>query len=46
MPFVKIWIHFVWSTKDRFPFLTDDIRPNVFQHIRENANQKGIFLDL
>ena len=45
MPFVKVWIHFVWSTKNRFPFLTDDIRPKVFQHIRENAKKKGIFLE-
>ncbi len=45
MPFVKVWIHFVWSTKNREPFLKDEIRPNVFQHIRENAKDKGIYLD-
>lgn len=45
MPFVKIWIHFVWSTKNREPLLTDDIRQRVFQHIRENAKEKDIFLD-
>ena len=27
------------------PFLKDDIRPTVFQHIRENAREKDIFLD-
>jgi REP element-mobilizing transposase RayT len=45
MPFVKVWIHFVWSTKDRVPFLTDEIRLRVFQHIRENAALKGIYID-
>ena len=45
MPFVKIWIHFVWATKDREPLLTNDIRQSVFQHIRENAKGKEIFLD-
>lgn len=45
MPFVKVRIHFVWSTKNREPLLTDEIRPQVFQHIRENAKQKNIFLD-
>jgi len=45
MPFVKVWIHLVWSTKDREPMLTQDIRQKVFQHIRENAKEKGIFLD-
>lgn len=45
MPFVKVWIHFVWSTKNRQPLLNDSIRKRVFQHIRENAKAKGIFLD-
>ena len=45
MPHVKVWIHFVWATKNRYPFLTDEIRQRVFQHIRENAKAKGIFLD-
>jgi putative transposase len=46
MPFVKVWIHFVWSTKNREPYLTDEIRHKVLQHIRENAKDKGIHLDL
>lgn len=45
MPFVKVWIHFVWATKNRAPFLTDEIRPQVFRHIRENARVKEIYLD-
>ncbi len=45
MPLIKVWLHFVWSTKERFPFLTDDIRKSVFAHIRENARAKGIFID-
>ena len=45
MPFVKVWIHFVWSTKDRAPLLTAEVRPTVFQHIRENAREKNIFVD-
>ncbi len=45
MPHVKVWIHFVWTTKNREPFLSDDIRQRVFHHIRENARQKDIFLD-
>ncbi len=45
MPYIKVWIHFVWSTKNRKPFLTDDIRSRVFQHIRENALEKDIFID-
>lgn len=45
MPFVKVWLHFVWSTKNREPYLTDEIRPKVFQHIRENARAKSIHID-
>ena len=45
MPYIKIWIHFVWSTKNRLPLLTNDIRQKVFQHIRENSVEKGIHID-
>lgn len=45
MPHVKVWIHFVWSTKNRQPLLTDDIRQTIFQHIRANAREKDIYLD-
>lgn len=46
MPWVKVWIHFVWSTKNREPYLRDEIRQRVFQHIRANAKEKGIYIDL
>ena len=45
MPFIKIWIHLVWSTKNRQPLLTTAIRQKVFAHIRENAVQKNIHID-
>jgi REP element-mobilizing transposase RayT len=45
MPWVRVWIHFVWSTKNREPYLTDQIRQDVLQHIRENATKKNIYLD-
>ena len=45
MPWVKVWIHCVWSTKNRESYLTDEIRRHVFQHIRENAKKKNIHLD-
>ncbi len=46
MPFVKVYIHFVWSTKNRVPFLnTKDLRLKVWNHIIENAKEKGIFID-
>ena len=46
MPFIKVYIHFVWSTKNRAPYLnTITIRAAMWQHIKENAIAKGIFID-
>lgn len=45
MPWVKVWLHFVWSTKGRHPYLKDEIRSKVFEHIRQNAREKGIHID-
>ncbi len=45
MPWIKVWIHFVWSTKNHEPYLTNEIRQKVFQHIRENARAKSIYID-
>ncbi|HRO76685.1 MAG TPA: IS200/IS605 family transposase [Crocinitomicaceae bacterium] len=46
MPFIKVYIHFVWSTKNRVPYLeTKEIRQKVWQHIKENAKEKDIFID-
>ncbi len=45
MSWVRIWVHVVFSTKNRTPFLQQNIRENVFQHIRKNAESKGIWLD-
>lgn len=46
MPYIKVWIHFVWSTKHRIPFMkTREMRQSIFSHIRENAKEKGIYID-
>ena len=46
MPFVKVYIHLVWSTKNRYPYLdSKELRLKVWNHIRENAKEKGIFID-
>jgi putative transposase len=46
MPFVKVYIHFVWSTKNRVHYLdSKELRLKVWNHIRENAKKKGIFID-
>ncbi len=46
MSFIKIYIHCVWSTKNRIPLLnTIELRQKVWQHIKSNATQKGIYID-
>ena len=45
MPYIKIWIHLVWATKNRQHFLTKKIRKEIFMHIKENAKKKNIHLD-
>ena len=46
MPFVKVYLHCVWSTKNRIPYLDSiELRQKDWNHIRENAIQKGIYID-
>lgn len=46
MPYIKTYIHFVWSTKNRVPYLdSKELRQKVWQHIKENSKEKGIFVD-
>ncbi|WP_339705108.1 IS200/IS605 family transposase [Algoriphagus aquimarinus] len=46
MAFVKVYIHLVWSTKNRLPQLdSKELRLKVWNHIRENGHSKGIFVD-
>ena len=44
MSFVKIWIHLVFSTKDREPLLKKEFRYDLYKHISENCVTKNIFL--
>jgi putative transposase len=46
MPYIKVYIHFVWGTKNKVPyFATKEIRLKVWNHIKENASTKNIFID-
>jgi len=45
MAYIRIWVHAVWGTKNRFPFLTKEINTTVLKHIRENAKEKNIYID-
>ena len=45
MSWVKIWVHLVFTTKNREPMLERSVRKIVFQHIRKNARGKEIYID-
>jgi REP element-mobilizing transposase RayT len=45
MPYVKNWLHCVWCTKVRTPFLLEDLKYDLINHIRANAETKGIYID-
>ncbi|MBA4317372.1 MAG: transposase [Flavobacterium sp.] len=46
MAYIKIWIHLVFAVKNCQHLLTAEIIPKVINHIKENSNSKGIFLDI
>ena len=45
MSYVKIWLHCVWSTKNRDQMISLSFRPELLKHFRENADEKNIILD-
>jgi putative transposase len=44
MSHVRIWVHLVFSTKNREPLLKDSFRYDLFKHIADNCVEKDIFL--
>ena len=45
MPYTKVMIHFIWSTKNRQPIITASLKPLLLAHIKTNSKLKNIFID-
>ncbi|HPF51430.1 MAG TPA: IS200/IS605 family transposase [Draconibacterium sp.] len=45
MSYVKIWLHCVWGTKNRIPFLNNKNKIFILEHIKTNARNKAIHID-
>jgi len=45
MSYLRIWLHCVWTTNKRIPYLKDEIRNEIILHIRNNAKLKDIYID-
>lgn len=45
MSYVRIWVHLVFTTKNREPYLSKEIRDRLISHIIENARTKDVYLE-
>jgi len=45
MPYTKVMVHFVWTTKNRIPLINSELKPLLLAHIKENSKLKGIYID-
>ena len=45
MPYIRMWVHLIWSTKNREKTISKKLKPLLLNHIRDNAKLKNIFLD-
>jgi putative transposase len=45
MSYVRIWVHLVFTTKNREPYFTKEIRDRLIDHIRTNARIKDIVVE-
>ena len=45
MPYVRIWIHLVFSTKNRDKIITKKLKTKLLKHIRDNSKKKKIYID-
>mgnify|MGYP002276679991 CR=1 FL=1 len=46
MSYVKIWIHAVWTVKNREAVIAQEHRQKLFEHIHQNALDKSIFMEV
>jgi len=45
MPYIKVMLHCIWSTKNRQPLIDAELKPKLLDHIKENSIRKNIFID-
>ena len=45
MSYIRIWIHCVWTTHKRIPYLKVGIREQVISHILTTSRAKNIYID-
>jgi len=43
--FIRIWIHLIWSTKNRDKLIRPDFKFKLYDHLKFNATSKNIYID-
>ena len=46
MSYLKIWIHSVWTAKNRKPLISSANRKALFEHIHKNALEKEVLMEI
>jgi len=44
MPYIRVWIHLIWSTKNREKLISQILKSRLLSHLKNNASEKEIFL--
>jgi putative transposase len=44
MPYLNIYLHVIWSTKNRAKLIIKELKQILIEHIKTNAKEKGIFI--
>ena len=45
MPYTRVFIHYIWSTKNRKHLISDELKPLLLKHIKGNSIKKGIYIN-
>ncbi|MGA3286081.1 MAG: IS200/IS605 family transposase [Bacteroidota bacterium] len=45
MPFIRIMVHLIWSTKDKESIIVPCLKPTLLDHLKSNAKEKNIWID-
>ncbi|WP_441001337.1 IS200/IS605 family transposase [Fodinibius sp. SL11] len=42
----SLWVHLIWTTKDRVPLLHKNFRVSVFRYMKQRAQKKDMIVDM
>ena len=42
----KIWLHYIWATKNRQPLITHDLKNKLIHHYKEYGKENDICVDI